>query len=242
MIPRLLDRQINLLDYLTSDSAIFGADGPAALDRAPPGFDTGLLRLEACFSHEKRMEKIAAVFPHTFRLLGNDQSEIARKFASVCPPIDNSRIENARQFYDFILREEQPNPCYLHDVAGCEFSFARARLEFKCCEMDEPPEDRASRGWVRRNRRVVLLNCQYDVREILETESESAVPVKRNTPLAILVPAGAQHPRVFEVLPPVFEVLAALDDWSPGSALPSSPELDALLRELAEHGLLEVRP
>ena len=34
------------------------------------GIDRGMLHLEARFSHEKRMEKIAAVFPVTFALIG----------------------------------------------------------------------------------------------------------------------------------------------------------------------------
>src|SRR5262245_24087786 len=54
MAKRLLDRQISLLDYLTSGAAIFGDKRRAALDPALQGLDVGLLRLEARFSYEKR--------------------------------------------------------------------------------------------------------------------------------------------------------------------------------------------
>src|SRR5262249_13175750 len=116
MVARLLDRQISLLEYLTSSGAIFGADGAACPDQALHGFDHGLLRLEACFSHEKRMEKIQAVFPLTFRLLADARAEIVRDFTEACPPIDISRIENARQFHDFLCtrwRRRSPEPPYL---------------------------------------------------------------------------------------------------------------------------------
>jgi hypothetical protein len=62
MTKRLLDRQARLLEYLTSGDAIFddGCGGPR--DPILQGFDWALLHIEARFSHEKRMEKIAAVF------------------------------------------------------------------------------------------------------------------------------------------------------------------------------------
>ena len=241
MVPRLLDQQISLLDYLTSGCAIFGSDGLAALDQAPPGFDTGLLRLEACFSHEKRMEKITAAFPHTFRLLGKDQSEIARRFASACPPTDNSRIENARQFCEFIAAQEQTEPPYLRDVATCEFSLAKARVAFESGESDRTEDEGAAVGSVRRARNVILRKCEYDVRGIFEAAPENAVPIRRDTLLAILIPPGARDPQIFEVLPVAFEALVALDVWTDTAGLGCAPERDAMLRDLAEHGLVEVR-
>ena len=56
MSSQLLERQVRLLVHLTSAGAIFG--DAAGTSQAPPGIDAGLLRLEACFSHEKRMEKV----------------------------------------------------------------------------------------------------------------------------------------------------------------------------------------
>ena len=83
---RLLDRQARLLEYLTSGSAIFGGDCDAPVDQALQGIDGGLLRLEAQFSHQKRMEKIKSVFPRTFRLLERDCDTMACEFAARVPP------------------------------------------------------------------------------------------------------------------------------------------------------------
>src|SRR5882757_1182895 len=76
MARRLFDRQVSLLDYLTSGTAIFGDKGDTSLDRSLEGFDREMLRLEACFSYRKRMEKILAAFPKTFELLGSRQDSI----------------------------------------------------------------------------------------------------------------------------------------------------------------------
>src|SRR5271167_1024909 len=96
----LLDRQVRLLKYLTSSSAIFGEEGDSPLDQALRGIDRRLLRLEARFSHEKRMEKIVTVFSKTLHLLGANRATIVHEFVDACPPTDITRLENARQFYD----------------------------------------------------------------------------------------------------------------------------------------------
>jgi hypothetical protein len=127
---RLLDRQARLLEYLTSSSAIFGVDGDAPVDQALHGIDGGLLRLEAQFSHQKRMEKIKSVFPLTFRLLERDRDIFVQEFARAFPPAGVGRIENGQQFYDFLRARWQqapPVPPYLDDVAACEFAIARVR-------------------------------------------------------------------------------------------------------------------
>src|SRR4051794_37897459 len=96
MTRRLLDRQVRLLEYLTSGEAIFRDNRKGTIDPALQGIDRGMLDIEARFSHEKRMEKIAAVFPVTFDLLGAGLDGIVRNFVEACPPSDISRIENAR--------------------------------------------------------------------------------------------------------------------------------------------------
>jgi len=237
MTNRLLDRQVSLLAYLTSGAAIFGDEGATALDQGLSGFDCKLLRLEACFSHEKRMGKIAAVFPRTLQMLG-DRAATIRQFAQACPPASISRIENARQFRDFLAgrwRASPPTPPYLPDVAACEFALARARSEPTAAP---GPDGHPGRDAVRRRRGVVLLKCAYDVRPIFEECAEMAV--KRTTLLAIATPPGAAHPSVFELLPVTFDVLEALVRWTDLSALPSRRELCELLRELAHVGLVEV--
>jgi hypothetical protein len=244
---RLLDRQARLIEYLTSRGAIFGEGGDAPLDHALRGMDPRLLRLEACFSHEKRMAKIATVFPRTFRLLGADRAAIfreaiVREFVAACPPTDITRITNARQFHDFLRarwRRQPPEPPYLRDVAACEFAIAKVRVGAKVQEL-EPRGEHAPRDGIRRRPDVALLRCAYDIRPIFEADSGQAAPAKRDT-LLIIMPPGALNPKVFEVLPVVYDILAAIDDWTDRSALGATPEVDRLIGDLAAHELIEVR-
>jgi hypothetical protein len=71
--------------------------------------------------------------------------------------------------------------------------------------------------------------------------SGQATPAKRDTPLAIAMPPDALHPNVFEVLPVVYDGLAAIDEWTDRSTLGATPEADRLIGDLAAHGLIEVR-
>src|SRR5205807_4206795 len=105
---------------------IFGG-GKKGVPSILEGIDPRLLRLEAGFSHEKRMAKIAAVFPRTLDVLGNDRDATLRAFVEACPPADISRIANARQFHDFLLARCRAGarPRYLRDVATCELACAQ---------------------------------------------------------------------------------------------------------------------
>src|SRR5262245_6091105 len=73
MVDRLLDRQIRLIKYLTSDATLFGDEINVPADPDFRGFDRGLLRLEARFCRSKRIEKVTAVFPRTLEILGSDR-------------------------------------------------------------------------------------------------------------------------------------------------------------------------
>jgi hypothetical protein len=244
MAIRLLDRQVRLLDYLTSSGAIFGEESDAPLDQALQGMDPRLLRLEARFSHEKRMDKVTSVFPKTCRLLGTQRAGIVREFVKAWPPTDISRIENGRQFYDFLCirwRGEPPEPPYLGDVAACEFAIARVRVGIRTPQNERASGREPRRAVIRRHPDVVLVRCAYDIRTIVEDNAEEAARDKRDTPLAIAIPPGAEQPRVFEMSPPVFDVLGALDDWTDRSELAATPEAVAFIRELAQLGLVEVR-
>src|SRR5688500_5864752 len=128
MSKRLLERQVSLLEHLTSAAAIFG-EGPRT--SPPSGIDPALLRVEARFSHEKRMEKIVAVFSRTIALLGDEFDPIVRDFVAACPPVDISRIVNARQFHDFLLDRWQSKPPahgFLPDLACSELAIAEVRV------------------------------------------------------------------------------------------------------------------
>jgi hypothetical protein len=230
-----------LLEYLTSSGAIFGDEKDALPDHALRGIDPRMLHLEARFSHEKRMEKIIAVFPETFRLLGADRVAIVREFVEAWPPTAITRVENASQFYDFLCarwRHQPSEPPYLCDVAACEFACAKVRVG--AARASKARAEHAPQGRIRRHPDVALLRCVYDIRSIFETGSGHAAPAERDTPLAIAMPPDAVHPKVFEVLPLVFDVLAALDDWTSRSALGATPEVAGLVRDLVEHRLVEV--
>jgi hypothetical protein len=239
MPARLLQRQISLLEYLTSADAIFGE----GID-APPvphlqGFDLAPLRLEACFSHEKRMEKIIAAFPRTFELLA-DQATVIRGFVATCPSVDIRRIENARQFYDFVCGRwdaTPPQPPYLRDVAACELAIATIRIKHKA----QPSQPVAAGHTMRfrRNRDAVFLPCAYDIKPIFEGRA-SETPARRDVMLAILIPPDNDQPAIFEVPASVYGLLAELDTWTDRAALGLMEGLDELISDLADHGLLEV--
>src|SRR5262245_38773269 len=244
MAGRLLDRQTSLLEYLTSGSAIFGDEAEAPLNPDLRGVDRSLLRLKARFSFEKRMEKINAVFPRTFELLADHLTSIEHEFVEACPPIDIDRLENARQFYGFLAargNNEATEPPYLRDVAACELARALARVGAEDRRL-EPNNGatRAPQGCIRRRSGVILLRCAYDVRSVFEGGSGEAVPVKRETPLVISFSDGAEQPQVSEVLPVIFDLLGALDDWTDPAAFGDAPELKELIHQMELHGLIEV--
>ena len=104
MPKRLLDRQVSLLEYLTNGGAIFGETADAALDQGLQGIDRGCSHIEARFSHEKRMEKIAAVFPRTFELsvpsgiltCGSLSKRVRRQTSAASRMRANSTISSVR--------------------------------------------------------------------------------------------------------------------------------------------------
>jgi hypothetical protein len=240
---QLLDRQVRLLEYLTSGSAIFGGDGEAPIGHPLHGIDGRLLRLEAQFSHQKRMEKIKSVFPITFRLLDHDCATMVGEFARAFPPAGVARIENAQQFYDFLClrwQEAPPVPPYLNDVAACEFAIARVRSGIAASRAEPVGGKPPRRGGIRRHPEVALFRCGYDIRPIFEDASKGAAPARRDTPLAIALPPDAEHPRIFEISALVFQALEMLDDWTDRSELGTASEVGELIDELARHGLVEV--
>jgi hypothetical protein len=190
------------------------------------------------------MEKVAGAFPKTFALLGRRRPSITRRFAETCPPADISRLVNARQFHDFLSARwcrKAPKPPYLRDVAACEMACATVRADLDSEKADaKQTEDRALGRGLRRHPGVVLLRCGYDIRPIFEQDSSRAVPAERDTPLAVVASVDGGEPRIFELAPVVFDLLAALDDWTDPSAFGAPPELDDLIHHLSAHGLIEI--
>jgi hypothetical protein len=244
MTKRLLDRQSSLIHYLTSGSAIFGAADRQFADPDLQSIDPHLLRLEARFSFEKRITKIASIFPLTFDLLRSHQETLIRKFVDASPPFTLGRLENARQFYDFLLthwRQEPPVPAHLPDVAVCELAFATAR--FMGIDGSGNVEKFAARAApsVRRSRAVVLLRTAHDVRPLFGGVFEPGSPVARDVPLAIVAQPSADRPKILELAPAVFDLLGALDDWVDHAMFDQFADADELITELANAGLLEMR-
>jgi hypothetical protein len=236
----LLQRQADLLRHLTSAGVIFG--DAAECDAAPPGLDRAMLRLEAVFSHEKRMEKVAAVYPRTLKLLGDRQAAIIRGFTAACPPAGISRLDNAVQFFEFLLslwEREPAQPEHLRDVAACECAFAQARVREGAAAPASVPDETPA---VRRHPQAVLERCRHDVRPVFEGADIAAPVARRETRLAIAVPPGAEHPQVFELPPAVFDLVESLSDWTDRRAFGAAPEMDALFDALAQHGVVEARP
>jgi hypothetical protein len=238
---RLLDRQRRLLAYLTSSAAIFGDRREGGLDPVLQGIARDRLDLEARFSHEKRMQKIAVVFPRTIALLGDGYAAIMRAFADTCPPHDISRIANAYQFHDFLeahCKQEEPWPPHLFDVAACELACAEVRLVSDHGRAEARPSSKAG---LRRRRDVVLLRCAYDIRSVFENGGSVAAPIARQTCIAIAPDPHTAEPRILELTPRVFELIAALDAWTDPTAFQETTEAAALTAELAEAGLVEIR-
>jgi hypothetical protein len=241
MAQPLLERQVRLVEHLTSSAAIFGRAGGSTAGLE--GIDSALLRVEARFSYAKRREKIVAVLPKTFELLASSSDAFVRGFVDSCPPTTLSRLENACQFYRFLLscwKREAPDPPYICDVAA---------FEIACAKVDADPQHDPSNTTtstlhslsIRRCPNVMLVRCAYDVRPIFEPGPAKAVLVKRDTLLVVALPPGAEGAQVFEVIPVIFDLLAALDDWIDPKGLDADPDFGKLLAHLAVCGLIEVR-
>jgi hypothetical protein len=176
-------------------------------------------------------------------LLASSSDALVRAFVDSCPPTTLSRLENACQFYRFLLscwKREAPDPPYICDVAA---------FEIACAKVDADPQHDPSNTTtstlhslsIRRCPNVMLVRCAYDVRPIFEPGPAKAVLVKRDTLLVVALPPGAEGAQVFEVIPVIFDLLAALDDWIDPKGLDADPDFGKLLAHLAVCGLIEVR-
>jgi hypothetical protein len=245
MAGRLLDRQVSLLEYLTGAVALFGDQADAPVDPALQGIDRGLLRLEARFACNRRLEKIVAAFPRVFEILGADRRRILREFVEVSRPTAASTLANARQFYEFVSahwRREPPKPAYLPDVAACEIAMVEVRNMAQDHEqlLNKGESDGQKRN-IRRRRGVIALRCAHDIRSVFEGASEEVIPPKRDTTFVVTLPAASREVRILEVAPVAFDLLALLDDWVDPRTLGAIDELANLVSYLAAHELIEIR-
>ena len=244
MTDRLLDRQSRLLAYLTSGAAIFGDALDAFPNLAAPGVDPALLRLEASFCYEKRMAKIAVIFPRTIELLGSERDMIMREFAERCQSKDIARLANARQFHRFLLHRQGRDAFkvpYLLDVAACELAYAQVRTSAEHSDSDYGSDHIGPCRCIRRSPSVVLLRCAYDVRPVFEEGAAEVAKAERDMRLVVAMPPGAKHPVVLEVPVGIFDLLGALDNWVDQAAFSRTPEAESFIGELHKLGLVEVR-
>lgn len=247
---RLLDRQVELLDYLTSPAAIFDDKDEGPVPPSLRSIEPVLLHLEARFSFEKRAEKIVGVLPRTIALLANEQEEAFHTFAEISSPTSIGRLETARQFCDFLSdrwRHRSSAPAYLCDVAACELALATVRggrspsddrdvgFGVKATGSDHTPRA------VRRARRAVLLRCSHDVQIVFESDTASCKPARRDTRLAIAAPPDSADPLIFEVPAVIFDLLMALDDWTEQSLFGATIEAKAFVADLVSRGILDAR-
>jgi hypothetical protein len=245
MASRLLDRQVRLLEYLSSAATLFGDQADAPVDPALQGIDRGLLRLEARFACNRRLERIVTAFPRTFEILGADQRLILREFAEVSRPTAASTLANARQFYEFLSarwRREPPKLAYLPDVAACEFAMIEVRdmVQYREQPSNKGESDGRKQN-IRRRRGVIALRCAHDIRSIFEGASGGVVPPKRDAAFVVILPRGSREVRILEVAPVAFDLLALLDDWVDPRTLGAIDELASFVSYLTAHELIEVR-
>lgn len=235
----LLPKQVSLLEFLTSGAAIHGDGNGAPIDDSLRGIDVGWLRLEARFSFEKRIEKIRSVFPITFEVCAASLGAFLRDFAETHPPADIGQLTNAQQFCSFLrMRGSLLTPPWAADVAACEFACAQARV--RCDQGRSGDAVRGARGDVRRQPGCVLVRCAYDIQELYEGTIGAGIPVERDTPLVVSVPAATKNPQIFEINATAFDFLTLCEAWTDAAAFAGVPGFDALLHELSRHGLIEV--
>jgi hypothetical protein len=243
MASRLLDRQVRLVDYLSSTATLFGEEADAPVDPALQGIDRGLLRLEARFACNRRLERIVTAFPRTFEILGADQRGILGEFVELSRPTTASTLTNARQFYEFLSarwRREPPKPAYLADVAACELAMVEVRNTVEDREKPSSRESDRPKRNIRRRRGVIALRCAHDIRPIFGGASGDVVPPRCDAAFAVTLPRGSREVRILELAPAAFDLLAWLDDWIDPSTLGANDEPASYLGYLAAHDLIEV--
>jgi hypothetical protein len=233
----LFDRQRQLVEYLTSSGAIFGEGD---LFGGALGFHSGLLHLEAKFSHRKRMEKIEGVLPRTLALLGAGRDAIVRAFVQKCAPTSIGYLDNARQFADFLgtcWREEPRLPAYLPDLAAFEITYAAVQGKPEVQPVAAPQI-----GAIRRHPALALLRTEHDITAVLEASLAEfpAVAERRETYFILMMPEGENAPVTQKIPHELFRLLEMLHDFVPAEEFVEVLDMGAIIGCLAERGYIEV--
>jgi hypothetical protein len=251
MVPegaRLLDRQQALIDHLSNPTSFLDHGFDPGQDKFLRGLDRERLRLVGALALAKRIGKIEAVLPKTVSYLRTESLASFHEFACKHPPSSSRRYDNARQFYGYLRdrwKIQPPVPPFLLDLAACEWMLARVRhkgsseLFVSGCEPHLPDEN----IWeIRRAKAVELLECNHDVRSLLEPAPETVRVPERAVFLVFTPDASPFNARVFEVTREVYELLETLDDWCSVHDLGLESETRPVIDSLIACGILEVGP
>ncbi len=252
-MQRLIDRQTKLLRHVTSPAFIFGTEELESEARDPDleGMDIRRLRLEAEFSHNKRMKKLRQAFQRTAALLGHEFSAITRDYAAAHPPKTYQRYPDAKSFFDYFLENwahKPSTPMWAADVAAIELALSRARtlrptaMESKT--MAECPKEPCS-SWHRTHPCAMLMRCGHDVRPLFEPARSGEAVTRRQAHVAVLASRGRRRPLVMEVAPEAFALMERAAEWTMLNPAPVSSDAattdKALIEHLAGQGLMLVR-
>ena len=199
MDPSLHSIQRRLITLLTTPEA-FAADHPDLLAMGNEiGPDVARISLYAKLSHSKRIKKIESVLTQTLRHLGEPFYPLTIPFLKAFPPNSANRYDNAKQFFEFLVRRWRGRPAdrpYLLDLARYELAVADARTQ---PWVKEPADSTLGQGAneIRRSPAVSLIRSKYDIRPLLEKDDLTGMPERRDLYLAIVFLHGAHKERVF---------------------------------------------
>lgn len=242
-MQRLIDRQTMLLRHMTSAAFMFGTEelASAARDPALAGMDLGRLRLEAEFSHSKRMKKLRGTFERTADLLGHGFSEVTKDYASVHPPKTYQRYPDAESFFEYFLEHwahKASTPAWAADVAAVELALSRARTLRPAAMETEAlakcPKEPGS-SWRRTHPCTLLVQCTYDVRPLFEPARSGEAVTQRQVHIAVLAARGRRRPLVMEAVPEAVALMERSAEWTPLEPKPGSKGAAAANTVLVEH-------
>jgi len=102
--PSLHSIQRRLITLLTTPDA-FDPDHPALIALGNEiGPDVSRISLYARLAHSKRIRKIESVLAQTIARMDEPFHALTMPFLAACPPHSASRYDNARQFFEFLVR------------------------------------------------------------------------------------------------------------------------------------------
>ena len=240
----LLERQKDLVEFLCDPRAFKASPGTQQTSSPIPGIDGARLKLIGEQALQKRFEKIRAVLPKSFDVMGSDIGPLFEDFAHRYPPSHIGRLENARQFVEFVSERRHSSPFYspfLTDLLKFEFALWSARFDQKSGRdggaRDKRQKEFRSSRMVCLAHSVQLLLLNHDIRPLLEHSGNKESIRPRKTYLAIRFDAELDDVRIFEVSRKIYEILNGLSRPSRVGEETLASQSD-ILQELAERGIV----